>query len=164
MGFIYYLIGMVISFVIITLKLYYDYKDKYYVSPNLKGILKVLDRKDILELYVCGIILYPISLVVILVQAAGRIIKRLSEKLIDSTFAKTKGFKVRAGKIALLKVGDEIRYIKYLSTAVQPLIATIIKVSKDEIEIEYEHTSRTYPKKDIVLWYNELLIDLSDRY
>jgi hypothetical protein len=160
MGLFIYILGMAIAFVVSILLLYRMYKDKYYTTPSLKGVLRTLERKDLLEIYVCGVIVYPLAIVVLIGIWICKSIGKLFTTLVDSTFIRTKDYKLKQAKIALLKVGDRIPYIQYLNTSVKPNMAVIRNVTEDMIKIEYTQRTREIRKKDIILYKGDLLVDL----
>lgn len=153
---------MVAYAIVGALLVYHNYKDTYYVTPTLKGIAKVLERKDVLELCVFSIFVYPLSTLVLIGIYVCKLLGKVFIKIVDSSLAKSSSYKIRASKIALLKVGEEIKYIKYTNISVAPLVATIEKINEDSIKITCSQFNKTINKKNIILYKGELLIDLCD--
>jgi hypothetical protein len=138
MGFLIYLIGLVLAFVINTVRLYYIYKKEYYVEPTLKGVLHILDKTDHLDMYIFGTLLYIFTVPILLIGYICKLFARVVEKIVNRILGKTRAYRILAKEIAELHVGSEIEYTTTLELKEKLLKATITEIDDEIVTIKTE--------------------------
>jgi hypothetical protein len=155
---LFYFGGMVIAFLFITIRAYHTFKKSYIILPTVKNIWAVIDSAEELSMYVCAILFYPIALL----YCGFLVVMNIFDFMIK-TFSRlfTPNLKIIEGKIALLKVGDNVKFTRENRLGVDQITTrTIIEIRDDAIILEMPRVSSDIMfirKENFVLYNNDIV-------
>jgi hypothetical protein len=156
----YYFGGMLIAFLIITIYAYYALRKQYFIVPTINNIWRVIEVDDGLALYICAVLFYPVALL----YATFLVIVFISDNFVKGClWMFTSDAKIIKGKIAMLKVGDEVRCTRETSLTLDSIRTDrIIAVQDDRIMLEHPNCDSKFIRKKNFLLYNDELIGIAE--
>jgi hypothetical protein len=148
-----YVLGMGITFVVSFIEVYKEGKNKKAMLPNIASVVSKISVIDRRLIYISCFI-WPIYIVWRIVLGIGGFIVKLPQFIIELTLPvlKINQNKILKGKIALLKVGEIMKVVRY--DFIKDFETIVIdEITDDSIVL---HNGIEIPKEHIVLVDDDL--------